>query len=67
MKKKNQIQISCHEIEIHYKRPVLYNTKKIKSSYDTERVLRKYVNTNRIDYTESFMALFSLMVSNHCI
>ena len=47
-------ELQLHEVEIHYKRPVLNDKLKIKSSEDSVRLLRQFIDTKRIDYKEFF-------------
>lgn len=51
------LELQLHEVEIHYKRPVLNDNLKIKSSEDSVRVLRQFIDTKRIDYKEFFWVL----------
>ncbi|WP_299884389.1 RadC family protein [uncultured Lacinutrix sp.] len=51
---KNQ---TCHEVQIHYKRPLFDTEKKIKSSTDTESILRDFIDTKRIDHKEFFWVI----------
>lgn len=50
-------ELQLHEVEIHYKRPVLNDNLKIKSSEDSVRLLRQFIDTKRIDYKEFFWVL----------
>ncbi len=50
-------ELQQHEVEIHYKRPVLNDNLKIKSSEDSVRLLRQFIDTKRIDYKEFFWVL----------
>lgn len=50
-------ELQLHEVEIHYKRPVLNDKLKIKSSDDSVRLLRQFIDTKRIDYKEFFWVL----------
>ena len=50
-------ELQLHEVEIHYKRPVLSDKLKIKSSEDSVRLLRQFIDTKRIDYKEFFWVL----------
>ncbi|WP_299117547.1 JAB domain-containing protein [uncultured Winogradskyella sp.] len=57
MKTKQNTLISvagCHEVQIHYKRPIFDIQQKIKSSKDSHRILRSFIDTNRIDHKEFF-------------
>lgn len=50
-------ELQLHEVEIHYKRPVLDDNLKIKSSEDSARLLRQFIDAKRIDYKEFFWVL----------
>lgn len=50
-------ELQLHEVEIHYKRPVLNDNLKVKSSEDSVRLLRQFIDTKRIDYKEFFWVL----------
>lgn len=63
MKKEKPDTNVCHEIEIHYKRPVFDTVKTIKHSHDTDKIVREFINLNRIDYKEFFIVL--LLTTNH--
>lgn len=47
----------CNEVQIHYKRPIFNMGKTIKCSGDSEKVLRDYLDNQRIDYKEFFWVL----------
>lgn len=48
---------TCHEVQIHYKRP-LYDTKeKINCSKSTDGILRDFIDLNRIDHKEFFWVI----------
>lgn len=49
--------LSCHEIEICYKRPLFNKMMFIKSSEDVDRILRSYINLERIDLKEFFWVI----------
>lgn len=54
----NRVDIyKCHEIEIHYKRPVFDSGQKVSSSDDSEKILRSFIDARRIDYKEFFWVL----------
>ena len=44
----------CHEVQIHYKRPIFEVPKKIASSEDADALLREFIDLNRIDHKEFF-------------
>ena len=48
---------ACHEIHIHYKRPLYDTTKIINSSQDAEAILRDLADINRIDHKEFFWVI----------
>jgi len=48
---------ACHEIQIHYKRPLYDTTKIISSSQDAETILRGFADASRIDYKEFFWVI----------
>lgn len=57
MKRKNAKPMeasACHEVQIHYKRPLFDSEKKICSSKDAYKVLCEFMDTNRIDHKEFF-------------
>lgn len=49
--------ITAHEVQIHYKRPVFNVLPKVSSSKDTDKLLRNYIDLNRIDLKEFFWVL----------
>ncbi|WP_292942880.1 JAB domain-containing protein [Olleya sp. UBA1516] len=49
--------IKCHEVQIHYKRPFFNIIKKVSSSEDSEKLLRSFIDIERIDYKEFFWVL----------
>ncbi len=58
--KKAKLQLqACHEVQIHYKRPLFDKTRKIKDSHTAEAILRDYVDANRIDHKEFFWVLLT--------
>lgn len=59
-------KMTCHEVEIHYKRPLFDTPQKISNSESAVELLRKYVDEKRIDYKEFFWLLL-LNNSNHVI
>ncbi len=58
MKKQNKLEKpACHEVQIHYKRPLYDIEKKIKSSKDVEVLLREFINTDSLDLKEYFWVM----------
>lgn len=49
--------LPCNEVEIHYKRPMLDTKLKLNSSETTNELLRKFIDTNKIDFKEFFWVL----------
>ena len=56
----------CHEVQIHYKRPLFETTKKISSSESADAILREFIDLERIDHKEFFW-LILLDNSNYVI
>ena len=56
----------CHEVQIHYKRPLFGSLQKISSAEDTEKVLRTFIDTDRIDHKEFFWVIL-LTNANHVL
>lgn len=56
----------CHEVHIHYKRPLFEAPKKISSSESAVELLREYVDEKRIDHKEFFW-LILLDNNNHAL
>lgn len=48
----------CHEVQIHYKRPLYDSTKKITTSQSAEALFRDFIDTERLDYKEFFLVMF---------
>ncbi len=48
---------TCHEVQIHYKRPIFDTTKKITSSESANTLLREFIDLNRIDHKEFFWVI----------
>ena len=46
--------VLCHEVEIHYKRPIFKKEERIKSSEDINRIIRTFADKKRIDHKEFF-------------
>lgn len=68
MKKPRQINgKKMHEIKVLYKRPLLEEMPKIKSSQDVDELMRKIIDPNTIDYAERFYTLFCLSNSNNVL
>ncbi len=66
-KKRTTLNTSaCHEVHIHYKRPVYDKDKKITSSQSAEIILRDFADTDRLDYKEFFFVML-LTNANHVI
>lgn len=47
----------CHEVQIHYKRPLYDTAKRISSSQEVETILRDFADIERIDYKEFFWVI----------
>lgn len=56
----------CHEVQIHYKRPLFEIPKKISSSESVDALLREFIDLERIDHKEFFW-LILLNNSNYVI
>lgn len=50
--------MGCSEVEIHYKRPLFSEMKRITSAQDIDAILRTYVNLKLIDVKEFFWVVF---------
>jgi len=48
---------TCHEIQLHYKRPVLNSLPHISCPEDAERILRNFIGEGRMDLKEVFVIL----------
>jgi len=57
---------NCHEVQIHYKRPVFNQLQKISSADDSYQLLRKSIDMNRIDHKEFFWVIL-LTNANHVL
>ncbi len=59
--KKNETPLlkvdTFNEVKIHYERPILNPNRVVKSSEDSERLLRTFIDAKRIDYKEFFWVL----------
>tara|TARA_R110000850_G_scaffold254614_1_gene380255 strand:- start:137823 stop:138299 length:477 start_codon:yes stop_codon:yes gene_type:complete len=56
--KKEALAISaCHEVQIHYKRPLFDTGRKIDSSETANTILRDFIDINRIDHKEFFWVI----------
>jgi len=49
---------TCHEVELHYVRPLYKQTPCISCHLDAEKAMRKFINAKRIDFKEFFWVLF---------
>ncbi len=47
----------CHEVTIHYKRPLFDNQKRISSSETAVAILREFIGNHSLDYKEFFWVL----------
>ncbi|WP_168421711.1 JAB domain-containing protein [Candidatus Ulvibacter alkanivorans] len=56
MKKHNKTTI-CHEVQVHYKRPLFDEPKKVTSSESVVALLWEYIDPERLDYKEFFWLL----------
>jgi DNA repair protein RadC len=57
-KKRTTLDIpACHEVQIHYRRPIYDLQKQISSSEKTVKVLRSFVDEDRIDHKEFFWVI----------
>lgn len=57
---------SCHEVTLHYKRPLYKSRPKISSSQGAHRLFLKIVDSKRLDYAENFY-LMSLTNANQVL
>ncbi|WP_396602062.1 JAB domain-containing protein [Algibacter sp. R77976] len=48
---------TINEVKIHYERPILNPNRIVRSSEDSERLLRSFIDAKRIDYKEFFWVL----------
>lgn len=48
---------TCHEVQIHYKRPLYDIKEKINCSESTDAILREFIDLNRIDHKEFFWVI----------
>ena len=48
---------ACHEVTLHYKRPLYHSRPKVSSSEDAYRYIKKIIDNNRLDYVETFYLL----------
>ena len=55
--------VKCHEVELHYKRPLFESMEHVKSFDDADAILRKYINPKQMDLMESFYVI--LLTSSH--
>ncbi|WP_299676152.1 JAB domain-containing protein [uncultured Dokdonia sp.] len=47
----------CHEVQIHYKRPLYDETRIIRSSQSAQSIFRDFIDTERLDYKEFFLVM----------
>jgi DNA repair protein RadC len=52
----------CHEVSIHYKRPLFETEKKITSSESAVEIFREFIDPKRIDHKEFF---WLMLLSNN--
>ena len=55
--KSNEKISKFNEVQIHYQRPIFNTHKTVKSSEDSEKYFRDFLDNNRIDYKEFFWVL----------
>lgn len=55
--KKRRKTLQCHEVTIHYKRPLFDQEKRISSSETGEAILRDFIGDDSLDYKEFFWVL----------
>ena len=55
----------CHEVQVHYKRPIFDLPQKIASSEDADAALRGFIDLDRIDHKEFFWLL--LLDNGNCV
>ena len=56
----------CHEVQIHYKRPLIKNMAKVSSSREVCKLLKEHINLNQLDYKEFFWVMV-LSNANHVL
>ncbi|MCB0537482.1 MAG: JAB domain-containing protein [Bacteroidetes bacterium] len=56
-----------HEVQVVYKRPVLEEMPKIKTSKDVDVLMRQIINLDTLDYAERFYTLFCLSNNNNVL
>jgi DNA repair protein RadC len=61
MKTQKHLSI-CHEVQIHYRRPIFDTTQNITSSESADALLREFIDLNRIDHKEFF---WLMLLSNN--
>ena len=54
---KNKKRPVCHEVTIHYKRPLYASRPKVNSSEDAYKYIKMIIDNNSMDYTETFYVL----------
>ncbi len=47
----------CNEVQIHYKRPLYDETKRIRSSQSAQSIFRDFIDSERLDYKEFFLIM----------
>ena len=56
---------ACHEVEIHYKRPLFDEMPKVKSQEDSSRILKSFCNPKQLDHKEYFWVM--LLTNANCL
>jgi len=54
---------ACHEIQIHYKRPLFKKMPKVESPEEAAILFKKYIDPNRIDHKEFFWVMLCTRAS----
>jgi len=55
-----------HEVELHYKRPLIETMEKITSAEEADAYLRRFINSRRIDLKEFFWVIL-ITNANHVL
>ena len=63
---KHKKRPGCHEVTIHYKRPLYRSRPKVNSSEDAYKYIKMIIDKNRLDYAETFYVL-TLSNANHLL
>lgn len=63
---KHKKRPGCHEVTIHYKRPLYRSRPKVNSSEDAYKYIKMIIDKNRLDYAETFYVL-TLTNANHLL